>query len=176
MNKVEIKARLEESYDVFLKYTQQLSQDEYEYAPKGKWNAGEQTLHLIKSVKPVAKGLAMPKFLIKYNFGQANRPSRDYDGLVARYQRGLAENPGIAPKAYAPARVTQKQSVELDKKLRGYIEAINSKLAKWSEEQLDQFVAPHPLIGKITFREVLYFTIYHAQHHQNQIKRYLKGV
>ncbi len=176
MNKVEIKARLEESYDAFIQYTHQLSKDEYEYAPEGKWNAGEQTLHLIKSVKPVAKGLGMPKFLIKYNFGKANRPSRDFDGLVERYKRGLAENPGIAPKNYAPSKVKHEQAAELNKKLKSYIEVINTKLAKWNEEQLDTYVAPHPLIGKLTFREVLYFTIYHAQHHQLQIKRYLKGV
>lgn len=176
MNKVEIKARLEESYQTFTKYTHVLSKDEYEYAPEGKWNAGEQTVHLIKSIKPVAMGLGMPKFLIKWKFGKANRPSRSYDELVERYKRGLAENPGIAPKEYAPSQVKHTQAAELDKKLLSYIELINNKLAKWSEDELDQFIAPHPLIGKITFREVLYFTIYHAQHHQLQIKRYLKGV
>lgn len=176
MNKVEIKARLEESYQTFTKYTHQLSKDEYEYAPEGKWNAGEQTLHLIKSIKPVAMGLGMPKFLIKWKFGKANRPSRTYDELVERYKRGLADNAGIAPKDYAPSKVKHAQASELDKKLLGYIELINNKLAKWSEDELDQYIAPHPLIGKITFREVLYFTIYHAQHHQLQIKLHLKGV
>ena len=162
MNKVEIKARLEESYDAFIHYTQELSKDEYEYAPDGKWNAGEQTLHLIKSLKPVAKGIGMPKFLIKYNFGKANRPSRDFDGLVERYKKGLAENSGIAPKNYAPSKVKYEQAADLDKKLKSYIDTINNKLSKWNEEQLDTYVAPHPLIGKLTFREILYFTIYHA--------------
>ena len=114
--------------------------------------------------------------MIKWKFGKANRLSRTYDELVERYKRGLAENPGIAPKEYAPSKVKHEQATELDKKLLGYIELINNKLAKWSEDELDQFIAPHPLIGKITFREVLYFTIYHAQHHQLQIKLHLKGV
>lgn len=40
MNKVEIKARLEESYQEYLAFVGKLTHDEYEYAPDGKWNAG----------------------------------------------------------------------------------------------------------------------------------------
>ena len=56
------------------------------------------------------------------------------------------------------------------------IEDITTLLDKWSEQQLDKIIAPHPLLGKLTFREILYFTIYHAKHHQLQIKRHLKGI
>ena len=115
---MEIKARLEESYNAFIHYTQEISKDEYEYAPDGKWNAGEQTLHLIKSIKPVAKGLGMPKILTKYIFGKANRPSRDFEELVERYKRSIVENAGKAPKNYAPNKVYHKQAAELNKKLQ----------------------------------------------------------
>jgi hypothetical protein len=36
---------------------------------------------------------------------------------------------------------------------------------KFSEAQLDEYVLPHPILGKLTIREMLYFTIYHATHH-----------
>jgi hypothetical protein len=38
------------------------------------------------------------------------------------------------------------------------------------EAKLDNFIAPHPLLGKITLRELCYFTIYHTQHHLHNIK------
>ncbi len=174
MNKVEIKARLEESYQQYLNYLGKLSKDEYEYAPEGKWNAGEQTVHLIKSVKPVANGLGMPKFLLKYKFGKANRPSRSYDELIERYRTKL-EKPYAAPDAYSPSKVKHAQANELDKKLKKYIDLLEEKLVKWTEEQLDEYVVPHPLLGKITIRELFYFTIYHAHHHQLLIKQYLKA-
>ena len=44
---------------------------------------------------------------------------------------------------------------------------------KWKDAQLDQYIAPHPLLGKITVRELCYFTIYHTQHHLNIIKERL---
>jgi hypothetical protein len=41
---------------------------------------------------------------------------------------------------------------------------------KWKDDQLDHYIAPHPLLGKLTLRELCYFTIYHAGHHLNIIK------
>jgi len=176
MNKVEIKARLEDSYQQYWSYVAKLSKDEYEYAPDGKWNAGEQTLHLIKSLKPMVKGLGMPKFLIKYKFGKANRPSRTYDEVVEKYRGQLETTAYVAPASYSPNKVTFQQANDLDKKLKNHLALIEGKLSKWTEAQLDEFVVPHPLLGKITVRELFYFTIYHAHHHQLLIKQYLKGV
>jgi len=51
---------------------------------------------------------------------------------------------------------------------------LNSDIEKkWKEPQLDQYIAPHPLLGKITLRELCYFTIYHTKHHLNIIKERL---
>ena len=45
---------------------------------------------------------------------------------------------------------------------------------KWSEDDLDLYVIPHPLMGKLTFREILYFTIYHVKHHKKQMDAIVK--
>ncbi len=39
---------------------------------------------------------------------------------------------------------------------------------KWTEDDLDRFLLPHPLIGKLTIREMLFFTIYHNLRHASQ--------
>lgn len=46
-----------------------------------------------------------------------------------------------------------------------------SNLQNWSEEELETYNCPHPVLGKITVREILYFTIYHVQHHHETIKK-----
>jgi hypothetical protein len=33
---------------------------------------------------------------------------------------------------------------------------------------------PHPLLGKLTLREMIYFTIYHVQHHHKLVQNQLK--
>jgi len=40
----------------------------------------------------------------------------------------------------------------------------------WTDEKLDNYLAPHPLLGKLTLRELIYFTIYHTEHHLAIIK------
>ena len=176
MNKVEIKARLEESYDHFLKFIGKLSKDEFEYAPEGKWNAGQQAEHLIKSTRPLVKGLGYPKFLISFKFGKANRPSRTYEELVQRYKQRLTTMEGDPPGSYVPKAVKFADYSSLAKTQMDIIKAIQDKLTKWTEDELDLYIFPHPLLGKVTIREILYFTIYHAEHHQNVVKIYLKGI
>jgi len=39
---------------------------------------------------------------------------------------------------------------------------------KWNEDELDQYQLPHPILGKLTIREMLYFTIYHNLRHASQ--------
>jgi hypothetical protein len=38
-----------------------------------------------------------------------------------------------------------------------------------TEDDLDNYLVKHPLLGRITLRELCYFTIYHTQHHLNII-------
>ncbi len=176
MNKVEIKARLEDSYEHFLKYIGKLSHDEFEYAPEGKWNAGQQAEHLIKSTRPLIQALGYPKFLIGFKFGKANRPSKTYPELVDRYKDKLTTMDGDPPGSYVPKAIKFSEYAKLAKTQTEIINKIEDKLVKWSEEELDEYIFPHPLLGKVTVREMLYFTIYHAEHHQNLVKLYLKGI
>ncbi|WP_323757825.1 DinB family protein [Roseivirga sp.] len=175
MKKDQIKGALTASYLNFVSNCDSLTKDEFEYAPEGKWSAGQQMEHLIKSTSPLHKGMGLPKFLIKLKFGKANRPSKTFDQLVERYKENLSLG-GVASAAFTPQKVDFNQKEKLINQLQNNIESINQKLDKWAEAQLDEFIFPHPLLGKITIREMMYFTIHHADHHRNLIKIYLKGV
>jgi len=48
------------------------------------------------------------------------------------------------------------------------------RTALLSENNLDNYQIPHPLIGLLTCREFLYFTHYHTMHHFNTIKNVLE--
>ena len=43
-----------------------------------------------------------------------------------------------------------------------------SAVEKWDETELDQYMLPHPILGKLTVREMLFFTIYHNLRHASQ--------
>jgi len=46
-------------------------------------------------------------------------------------------------------------------------------LRNWQDENLDEYLLPHPLLGKLTIREMLFFTLYHDQHHVNNVRQLL---
>ncbi len=47
--------------------------------------------------------------------------------------------------------------------------AMFANLENWSDKQLNTYLLPHPLIGKLTIKEMLYFVDYHILHHQKAI-------
>jgi lipopolysaccharide biosynthesis regulator YciM len=106
----------------------------------------------------------MPKLL----FGKANRDSKSYEAMVQAYQNKLQQG-GKAPAVYVPKtpatlRATQKRIEQV----KGLVTTLINKIDKYSESELDQMILPHPLLGKLTLREMGYFAAYHVAHHHKQ--------
>ena len=52
--------------------------------------------------------MRLPRFLLCYQFGLTNRPSRFYDELVARYLKALNGRAALAPKYLLPSQSVVK--------------------------------------------------------------------
>ena len=151
-----------------------INDQSYFFQPPDKWSIAQNVRHLIIAVDKTRLAFLLPKFIIRYYAGKPNRSSRSYDELVAKYKLKLAQG-GRASVAFIPKPVSEKEDKE--KMLQTFSIAMN-RLGiiinnKWKDAQLDQYIAPHPLLGKITLRELCYFTIYHTQHHLLTIKERL---
>lgn len=175
MDKHAIINRLTENHQEFIHCIQQLSPDEFMYSPNKKWTAGQQLEHIYLSVKPVNLAFKLPAFLLKLIWGKANRASRSYDELIARYHAKLA-NGSTATGPFVPKLVDQKKGQKLTLKLKNEVVQLCKSIEKLSEEELDYFILPHPLLGKLTLREMLYFTIYHVKHHENLVVNQVHSV
>jgi uncharacterized damage-inducible protein DinB len=73
---------------------------------------------------------------------------------------------------YVPNLQTQTQSQA--EAIQAFAEAaagVISVLDKWDEDGLDGFALPHPAIGRLTVREMLFFTLYHNGHHLEGMRR-----
>lgn len=168
-NKHELAAALEEKVNSFNNYVAALNKEQFETMPGGKWSAGQNLDHLIRSIKPLQLAYVMPKFLLKLMFGKANRPSRTYDELVLKYKTKLTAG-GRASGQFIPPLISFEQKDLLIKKYDRHKQKLISKIEKQSEEDLDKYILPHPLLGKLTLREMLYFTIHHNEHHLALLK------
>jgi hypothetical protein len=172
MNKAEINAALQSGHHQFANYTNGLSKADLLFSKEDKWTAAQQVDHILKSIKPLAQGLLLPKFVVKLVWGKANRNSKTYDELIHKYLEKLKLG-GKATKPFVPSEIDAATVPELNQKINQAINRLIKNLGKYTEEELDIVILPHPLLGKVTLREMMYFTIYHVQHHEVLIKNTL---
>ncbi|XZF14722.1 DinB family protein [Chitinophagaceae bacterium MMS25-I14] len=175
MNKQAIIHLLTEKYSSFIDYINTLSTDEYLFDHEGKWTAGQQAEHIVLCVKPLVQVFSMDKAAIAQNFGVTKRESRTYDVLLNDYKEQLNEG-GKAPGRYLPATVSQDQKEILNETLSQNIKELCARIETFNEQELDSLLIPHPLLGKLTLREMLYNAAYHVEHHQTQAQENLKYV
>jgi hypothetical protein len=164
----ELQRKLKESHDNFITKVRSVAEGDFTLSVNQKWTAGQQLDHIIKSVRPVNQAFAFPGFMLKVLFGKANRPSRTYDQLTEKYRRKLTEG-GRAGGRFIPAPVSASQRTALINTLEKLTASLSKRIEGFTEEQLDLLILPHPLLGKLTLREMVYFTIYHAGHHEKQV-------
>ena len=173
MNKQELSHQLKIHHKEFTDYLVNLNDADFMFALNGqKWTSGQQLEHIIMSVSPLVKAFRLPNFVLSMLFGKANRPTRSYEELVAKYHSKL-EAGGVAPTRFSPALIGVEQKVSEKNKLEKLVEKLCRQLNELSESDLDKYILPHPLLGKVTLREMFYFTIYHVQHHLGIAKRNL---
>ena len=173
MNKEQIAELLQSQHHLFISRLREMNDSDFCFAPEGKWSAGQQLDHIIKAVSPVNMAMGLPKFVLKWRFGTANRPSKPYEQLVEKYTLKLKEG-GRATGRFIPATVGAENKEVLLIKLSALVNKLSRITQKNSEEALDQYILPHPLLGKLTLREMLYFTAYHVEHHRQLVENGLQ--
>lgn len=174
MTCIEIQLRLRDNHFRFIKQITDLSDSDFIRSDNGKWTPGQQLEHIVKSVRPVNLAFILPQFLLKIVFGKANRESKSYEALVEKYHAKLAAG-GKSSAPFIPKSVAVHDRERLSKKLHALTNSLVQSVDSFSENQLDRIILPHPLLGKLTLREMLYFTIYHVEHHEKQILKNLEN-
>lgn len=168
-NKQEIIRALDEKITAFNAFITGLDKPSFEATPNNKWSAGQNLDHLVKAIQPLQPAYSLPKFILRLLFGKANRPSRTYEEVVTKYKAKLAAG-GRASGRFIPPVILFEQKESLIKKYTRQKEKLFRKIERQSEEALDQYILPHPLLGKLTLREMLLFTVYHNEHHLELLK------
>jgi hypothetical protein len=139
------------------------------FAPLGDaWSPADNVRHLLKSNRPVAQALRVPRLLLRLRFGASRRPSSSYTQLVDTYHRALED--GLRAGRFAasplpPERYTAAERERILASLDGTFASLIAGLGGWSEKALDRLRLPHPGLGPLTVREIMLFTLYHNTHH-----------
>lgn len=169
--KTELFAALKDSHQRVVNWFTEMPVDEFFQREGDAWSASDNVDHLIRSHKPIAKALKLPKITLKAMFGSVDQPSRSYEAICQIYKDTLAAG-GVASGRFLPDQQTpEKSEIAKAELLSQFLKAsadLVSIAEKWREADLDNYFLPHPLIGKLTIREMLYFTIYHNLRHASR--------
>ncbi|MBS7787980.1 DinB family protein [Flavobacterium sp. CYK-55] len=139
------------------------------YAKPEKWSVAQNLVHINISLERLNHYLMLPKSVIESRFGRSEKAAISYNEMAdiirAIYEKGVKTTTPFEP----PQELKTPISVFID---QGHqlLETYTHHLKNWSEEELNQYHCPHPLLGTVSAREILYFTIYHVRHHQQTIE------
>ena len=155
-----------------------LSAEEFVLRVGDAWTPAEHLQHLNTAVSAVARGLSISPWILRLRFGRARRPSRSFDAVRDDYRDRLAGG-GRARGQFVPPReeLSPEQTTSRQAQLLARWQRVNSRLMasleRWSDDNLDRIRLPHPILGKITAREMVFFVIYHGHHHIASAKKRL---
>jgi hypothetical protein len=136
------------------------------------WSPADNVRHLIKSTRPVAKAMTVPKILLRFKFGKPKRTSISFGELAASYEEAV-------PRANAgPFSPSERSEADLEKwrnEIMSERAAVHARLIEaisgWKDAALDRYQLPHPILGNLTMREMLFFTLHHQVHHIGVVER-----
>ncbi len=171
MQKQDIIQHLEDSFKSVATWIGQQSDDKFEFAPDQKWTSAEHLDHLYKTAKAVTKGMSVPKLMLWYKFGKRNRDLRSYEEVKSRYQERLLNIPDGMTSPIAVKAYDSEQKMERIKKFINSGDTLIRMVNRWSEKQLDTYLLPHPLMGRMPIREMLMWVDYHNYHHLDNLKK-----
>jgi hypothetical protein len=113
-----------------------------------------------------------------FAFRRPARASRDYETIRDVYRARLAKGADAGP--FAPERRPAPVDAGAERKrIMEYhqlaVEEFARRASRWPETALDRRQMPHPLLGPLTVREMLLFTLYHNRHHVEGVQRRMAG-
>lgn len=171
LDKYHIISSTESIVEEILRVCRNMDTDRFFYGDE-KWSAAENLEHLRLSFAQSWKGLFIPKFISKYLFKKPTHQPLPYEELQEKYRVALV-NGAKATKEYIPK--VDKTKLSKDSIIQHFEATVTRYLNEvryyWEDENIDSYQFPHPILGNITARELMYFNIFHCWHHFNTMRQ-----
>jgi hypothetical protein len=174
-SKIIIIKSLNQSTELFNNLILNLNKDEFEINYNNKWSAGQDLVHLIKLLKILNIAYLIPTPLLGLLYGINKKEQRSFEHLQALYKKAL-ENGAKSPSIYIPKPVLFENKNSLIKKHQLLNEKFIEEINRHSEIDLDRYRLPHPILGKVSLRELVIFTSFHTIHHYELLKSKLNKI
>ncbi|MFC4455814.1 DinB family protein [Deinococcus sonorensis] len=132
-----------------------------------RWSVAHHLDHLVRSNQPVASALTLPKDRLLPWTGAP----RSFTEVQTLYRAALGGGAKASGRFLPDPQGTQQELLD---RYASSIEQLTHGLTGWAGPDLDRFALPHPVLGPLSVREMLFFTVYHNQHHLQGIRARLE--
>lgn len=153
------------------KYLRAISVERFFAHPDQGWSIAENVKRLSKTTWPITMGLRLPTAIPSVIFGKG-AGSRSFAEVRETYYASLKN--GFQAGIYTPGKASAGQSAQQEKliqKFQASVADLVEAFAKLDDAVLDSVRMPHPAIGRITIREMLYSSLNHDIHHMTIISQ-----
>lgn len=150
-----------ETADAISNFFSELDADTFSTTRGSQWSYAKNLDHLIRSVSPIVRAMRLPKLMLRLLFGKGTT-KKTYQEIHDAYKAKLRAG------AQAPRRFVRSEEFSQQQLITRWLSvsrSLENCIAESVEPQLDNLRLPHPILGRITVREMLYFTDIHARHH-----------
>jgi len=169
---------LDHAHAEVTRYFGELEPDDLYRKEGAGWAPVDDLRHLRRVGSRILVGLTTPRIALWWRFGRARNGSRTYEDLYGEYHTILAAG-FQAPAPTIPPGLghIDREGYRRDLLVRwaGLRGELRMTLDRWGESALDSYRLPHPALGKLTARELLYFMHFHDLHHIEVAKRRIAG-
>lgn len=132
------------------------------------WSPADNVRHLTKSVVPLMRVMRVPKIVLRLMYGTSPSMSRSYRELVSIYHTALrrgAQAGRFAPEPRAEIGSPDEYRRQVLARHHAAVDGLATEVTAWQHHHIDALRLPHPVLGKLTVREMLLWTLYHNLHH-----------
>lgn len=173
-SKSEIISAFQSKWQEIVSLVTQVNDEQFVAKPDPKaWSIAEEFEHVIKSASVVSIAMKVNTLALRWKFGKPNRPIRNYEEVLAKYNKALASVDGkaVSPSPFQAAEGKIFNKAEMLNHWDSTLNKFDKRVNKWSDKNLDRLLLPHPLLGKMMVRELLYFTHLRTEHHRKSLER-----
>lgn len=158
-----IQTQLKTDYQTFVNVANLLTDEQLAQQRNGKWSVAEVMQHLYLSARPVVRLMSGPRAVFD-QWGTPDSPSKPYDEIAEAYRIALRSGRKALDNMSPRPEDTEQPRAVIDRFAAVY-ESLIEAIETWEEADFDRYQLPHPALGLITLREMVYFTSIHTQHH-----------
>jgi hypothetical protein len=175
-SKTEILSALEDVAEKVESYYSSLSPEQFFHDGLGGWSAAQNLSHITFIGSLAVYLFGFPRFLF-IPFGKQTI-QRDFVTLKNDYlssDKTIYIGP-LAPSSIAPPLDAKNVIQTMTSDWRKVYRDLNLAIQSIPEEDMDNFSLPHPSMGMLSLREMIYVIIIHPIHHTYKVEQKMERV